>query len=579
MIAPAPSIQQQLNAIRDRYVQHLVERGQEIAALWNALTIDWSWERLDTLYAKAHALSGSAASFDLPAVSAAADQLNAILAQLVADRPAEVSAEARAKIDDCIAALITASRQTPGDTRVLQIAQPVAAPERGMRQTAVLIVEDDPATGEHLALQLEHFGYRAAVIQTLDNFEESIRSHNPAVIILDIVFPEGDLAGPQRMAATARAGVAVPVIFLSQRSDFMARLWAVRAGGKAYLTKPVDIDALVSVLDGITGAFIPEPYRVLIVDDTRLTGALYEAMLRNAGMRTMALTDPTHVMQALQEFQPDLLLLDMYMPACTGPEVAALIRQQDAFVSLPIVFLSGEHDRDHQLAALDQGGDDFLTKPISASQLVSAVTSRARRARDMRALLSRDGLTGLFTHASIKEQVVREIMRAQRYGTALTVAMLDLDHFKQINDRYGHAAGDRVLKGLSRLLHQRLRMSDSIGRYGGEEFLIILPQTDASTALRVIDDARARFATIGHLLGNNDEVMVTFSGGVASLTPESNSYTLLAAADAALYAAKGAGRNQIICATCPDVVASPQSFHSDANGGSYDNLTQPDPDS
>jgi diguanylate cyclase (GGDEF)-like protein len=254
-------------------------------------------------------------------------------------------------------------------------------------------------------------------------------------------------------------------------------------------------------------------------------------------------------MQALKEFQPDLLLLDMYMPTCTGAEVAALIRQQAAFVSLPIVFLSGEHDRDNQLAALDQGGDDFLTKPISAPQLVSAVTSRARRARAMRAQLSRDGLTGLLTHASIKEQAVREISRAQRYGTWLTVAMIDLDHFKQINDRYGHAAGDRVLKGLARLLHQRLRLSDSIGRYGGEEFLILLPQTDGPSALRVLDDTRARFATISHQLGDG-EVMVTFSGGIASLPPAGDPHTLLDAADAALYAAKAAGRNQMICATC-----------------------------
>jgi diguanylate cyclase (GGDEF)-like protein len=421
----------------------------------------------------------------------------------------------------------------------------LATPERAERQTSVLIVEDDTATADHLALQLAHFGYQAFVAHTLDGLEAAMQAHAPAAIVMDIVFPEGDLAGPQRMVDAARAGADVPVIFLSQRDDFEARLWAVRAGGKAYLTKPADVDSLVSVLDTLTGAFVPEPYRVLIVDDTLMISTLYAAILGDAGMITVALNDPAKVIQALQEFQPDLLLLDMYMPGCTGTEVAALIRQQAAFVSLPIVFLSGERDRENQLAALDQGGDDFLTKPITAAQLVSAVTSRARRARAMRAQLSRDGLTGLLTHASIKEQVVREIVRAQRYGTALTVAMIDIDHFKQINDRYGHAAGDRVLKGLARLLHQRLRMSDSIGRYGGEEFLIILPQTDSAAALRVIDDVRARFATIGHQFGDT-EVTVTFSGGVASLSPTCDGSCLLEAADAALYAAKHAGRNRII---------------------------------
>jgi diguanylate cyclase (GGDEF)-like protein len=131
--------------------------------------------------------------------------------------------------------------------------------------------------------------------------------------------------------------------------------------------------------------------------------------------------------------------------------------------------------------------------------------------------------------------------------------MIDIDHFKQINDRYGHAAGDRVLKGLARLLHQRLRMTDCIGRYGGEEFLIIMPQTDGPAALRLLDDIRARFATIGHQFGDT-ETTVTFSGGVARFDPANAGSYLLEAADAALYAAKRAGRNRMLCAEQPDGV-------------------------
>ncbi|MEI7769947.1 MAG: diguanylate cyclase [Chloroflexales bacterium] len=534
--------------MRDGYITHLGDRVQEIAAHWHTLRRgDWSWEQLAALHRQAHTLAGSATAFGVSAVGAMAQQLERALIQLEAAHPDAVSQEMRAAIDRLIEDLAAAVYEGADDARESQPPHSMATTGRAERQIAVLIVEDDTAAADHLALQLEHFGYQAFVARALDDVEAGVRAHTPAAIVIDIVFPEGDLAGPQRMVETARTGLDVPVIFLSQRSDFEARLWAVRAGGKAYLTKPVDIDTLVGVLDTLTGAFAPEPYRVLIVDDTRMMSTLYEAILREAGMRAVALNDPTQIIQALYEFQPDLLLLDMYMPTCTGTEVAALIRQQAAFVSLPIVFLSGEHDRANQLAALDQGGDDFLTKPITAPQLVSAVTSRTRRARAMRAQLSQDGLTGLLTHASIKEHVVREIARAQRYGTPLTVAMIDIDHFKRINDSYGHAAGDRVLKGLARLLNQRLRVSDSIGRYGGEEFLIILPQTDGPTALCVIDNIRARFATIGHQFGDT-EATVTFSGGIASLSAV-DARSLLEAADAALYAAKHAGRNQIVCAT------------------------------
>jgi diguanylate cyclase (GGDEF)-like protein len=549
MMGTSPyTIQNQLDIIRDEYLAHLGDRVQELETRWRALAAgSWSRDLLATLYRQAHTLAGSATTFGVPTVGAAAQQLEQALAQLDALHPTALSTEAGAVIDALMVALTIAARESEGSASQLPPPPPLAATGRAERQISLLIVEDDSATADHLALQLEHFGYLAFIVPALDEFDEALRTHTPAAVVMDIVFPEGDLAGPQRMVETARAGVDIPVIFLSQRSDFEARLWAVRAGGKAYLTKPVDIDDLVGALDTLTGAFVPEPYRVLIVDDTRMLSTLYEAILRDAGMLAVALNDPTQVIQMLYEFQPDLLLLDMYMPGCIGTEVAALIRQQAAFVSLPIVFLSGEHDREHQLAALDQGGDDFLTKPITAAQLVSAVTSRARRARAMRAQISRDGLTGLLTHASIKEQAVREIVRAQRYGTALTIAMIDIDHFKQVNDRYGHVAGDRVLKSLARLLHQRLRMTDSIGRYGGEEFLIILPQTDGLAALQVLDDIRARFATIGHYLGDT-ETTVTFSGGIASFDPANESSSLLMAADAALYAAKRAGRNRMICA-------------------------------
>nr|WP_083778631.1 response regulator [Oscillochloris trichoides] len=464
----ALSISPQIAAIRMRYIQQLADRAQAIAALWQQGSADGlSTEQIASLYAQAHTLAGSAGSFNLPKVRDIATQLEDLFAHLNVAGGQNLTPEMQELITATISQLVLVAYQV-GDLPIdVEDPLPMSIPARKQDQTPVLIVEDDAVTGEHLALQLEHFGYRAIVVQQLDDLEVAVHTHHPAAIILDIVFPEGDLAGPQRIATLLNPEMQVPVLFVSQRSDFEARLWALRAGGRAYLTKPSDVDALVGVLDGLTGAFVPEPYRVLILDDSRLMSSLYATMLEEAGMLTMALNDPAEVMLALQEFQPDLLLLDMYMPICTGPEIAAIIRQQTEFVSLPIVFLSGEQDRDHQLAALDQGGDDFLTKPITAPQLVSAVTSRARRGRAMRAQLTRDGLTGLFTHASIKEQLVREIMRAQRYEQVLSVAMIDIDHFKQINDQYGHAAGDRVLKGLARLLHQRLRMSDTIGRYGG----------------------------------------------------------------------------------------------------------------
>jgi diguanylate cyclase (GGDEF)-like protein len=214
---------------------------------------------------------------------------------------------------------------------------------------------------------------------------------------------------------------------------------------------------------------------------------------------------------------------------------------------VPVVFLSGENDREKQLAALQVGADDFLTKPIAPGHLVAAVSSRAERARTLRRLLMRDSLTGLLNHTTTKERLDGEVARAMRQGTPLAFAFLDLDHFKSINDTYGHPVGDGVIRNMARLLQGRLRRSDLIGRYGGEEFAVILPDTPVGDAARVMEDLRTRFAAIEQHAGTGGGIFyATFSCGVAGVPPSLSAAALTETADQALYRAKQAGRNRVI---------------------------------
>ena len=233
------------------------------------------------------------------------------------------------------------------------------------------------------------------------------------------------------------------------------------------------------------------------------------------------------------------------MPACSGVELAKVIRQLDSFVSTPIVYLSSEDDFNTQLEAMSLGGDDFLVKPIEPQQLISAVSSRTLRARMLRSFMVRDSLTGLYNHTSIKEQLDREIARSSRLKSQLTFAMVDIDCFKNVNDTYGHPAGDRVIKSLARLLKQRLRSTDIVGRYGGEEFAIILTDTDAASAAKVMNDIRKVFVCLLHL-SDGKEFSVSFSCGVADLAHYPDALALGNAADKALYHAKEKGRNSIM---------------------------------
>jgi len=144
----------------------------------------------------------------------------------------------------------------------------------------------------------------------------------------------------------------------------------------------------------------------------------------------------------LFEFTPDLILIDLYMPECNGTDLAKVIRQLDAFVSIPIVFLSAESNLDKQLFAMGLGGDDFLTKPIQSQHLISSVTSRIRRSRMLRSFMVRDSLTGLLNHTAIKDLLDGEVAGAIRQKKPLSFAMIDIDHFKQINDSYGRCRQD-----------------------------------------------------------------------------------------------------------------------------------------
>jgi len=190
------------------------------------------------------------------------------------------------------------------------------------------------------------------------------------------------------------------------------------------------------------------------------------------------------------------------------------------------------------------GGDEFLQKPIQPEHLISAVKSRVIRYRALRALMVRDSLTGLLNHTSFKERLRTEVLRAHRLGHTLSVALLDIDFFKKVNDTYGHPAGDRVIKNLARLLKQRLRGADIIGRYGGEEFAVALPDTPLDGAVKALDNIRASFEAIEQFAGEHT-FRTTLSAGVTECTGSCDGETLIQRADEALYAAKHGGRNQV----------------------------------
>jgi diguanylate cyclase (GGDEF)-like protein len=409
----------------------------------------------------------------------------------------------------------------------------------------IYIALQDPERGERLAQQLEFFGLSAQSLGNVDTFHMTMAERLPAAVVMDVDF-NGAGAG-LTLATQMQEGLEqkLPLLFFSHLdTDTPTRLAAVRAGGEEFLTGTLDASSLLEKIEILTRVAQYEPYKVLIIDDSRAQAKHTEGLLNSAGIVTRTLLDPIKAMLELAEFQPDLIILDMYMPGCTGTELAKVIRHNDRYVSVPIIYLSAEDDLDKQLDAMSEGGDDFLTKPIKPRHLITTVRNRAARARNLKARMVRDSLTGLYNHTHILQLLEDCSFRARRENKPLSFAMLDIDHFKRVNDSHGHPMGDRVIKSLALFLKQRLRKTDYIGRYGGEEFAVVMPDTDLPAAYGVLDEIRQRFAEI-HYPAQPADLCCTFSAGVVEIAADDDALMMASQADEALYRAKKAGRNQV----------------------------------
>jgi diguanylate cyclase (GGDEF)-like protein len=286
-----------------------------------------------------------------------------------------------------------------------------------------------------------------------------------------------------------------------------------------------------------------EQYRVLVVEDSRVAVALIQRTLAQHDIDTQAINDPGRLLDALESYRPDLILMDMYMPRFNGVEATRALRQMTAYSSLPIVYLSGESEVGMQVEALRLGGDQFLIKPFNPVLLAAVVKTRIERFRETQRSTRLDGLTGLLNHTAAKSRL--EAMVAQHTTRrALAVAMIDIDYFKAINDTYGHPVGDQVIRGLAWLLKGRLRSIDLVGRYGGEEFLIALPDVSPEQARSVIDRIREDFSALPHAHPGG-ALYATFSAGIASHPMVDTAPGLTEAADEALLQAKRLGRNRV----------------------------------
>ena len=287
---------------------------------------------------------------------------------------------------------------------------------------------------------------------------------------------------------------------------------------------------------------------VLVADDDPDIRTLVEHTLRREGLEVIAVADGLEALEAARERQPDLMVLDVSMPGASGFDVCRTLAAVEGETP-PVIFLTAHGHTSAVVEGLDLGAVDYMVKPFRTAELAARVRGALRTRRVISTLAeqsSTDGLTGVLTRRRLDERALAELELAQRNDLPLTCVMIDLDHFKEVNDRLGHVVGDELLRRVAAALRRLGRASDVVGRYGGDEFCVILPGTDlagAAVAARRLREALTAIA--GHVVDRAPDVPVGVSMGIAELSETMLSPAdLYDAADRALYHAKGAGRNQ-----------------------------------
>jgi two-component system cell cycle response regulator len=288
--------------------------------------------------------------------------------------------------------------------------------------------------------------------------------------------------------------------------------------------------------------------KVLVADDSPISRHLLQVSLCASGYETNLVADGAEALRVLeQEESPKLVILDWMMPHMDGVEVCRAIRKRTAEPYVYIILLTAKGHQEEINEGLEAGADDYITKPFDLQELKARLRVGKRILELHEQLFSQarhDSLTSLPNRSAILEFLQKELIRSVREKNPVAVIMTDLDHFKHVNDTYGHLIGDAVLREAARRLGASLRASDSVGRYGGEEFLVVAPSCGLTGGADLAE--RLRESICGAPIdAPGQTIAVTMSFGVASTCSIKQVNQLLNAADEALYAAKKAGRNRV----------------------------------
>jgi len=454
----------------------------------------------------------------------------------------------------------------------------------------ILIVEDDPRSARMVSAHLQSAGYRVDIANLASEAQQKAETALPDLILCDVCLPDMDGIQLTSWMRQRFADANLPIALITSSDDSKILSRGLEAGADDFLAKPVNSLELRSrVRSLLRSKFMGDELRarqrasvpssdqdasasssrdgerkdqtpcVVVIEDSPQERRLMQAQLTELKCETRGAETAEAGMALIRECSPDLIVLDLLLPTCHGYEFIATLKKDRDCMHVPILVVSALSEVEDRVKALELGADDYITKGFERVEFEARVRRLLRLKDSLDKLNSRcnqalqkavtDDLTGLFTAGFMRETLQSQLSYARRSEEPFSLIFGDIDHFKQVNDCHGHAAGDAVLRSVATAISQVARQSDTVARNGGEEFVVLLPHTNRAGAVLFAERMREAVAAIETQVGDGQPIKVTMSLGVATFPEDAaDGESLLERGDVAMYLAKRAGRNRVIAA-------------------------------
>lgn len=526
--------QDALRLLREGFSARLPEKLAELQDAVDRVSSDPS--ATDQARVMAHRLRGSAGSYGYPEVGIAVGRVEDLLRGILDDGC--ITTDVLTALGDAMHGVHSTATQPA----------PRASTPAASSQGALLVVDNDPSFVQLVRQVATDLRVPLLVAADVEAAAKLAESHRLEAAMLDVQLA----AGTEQAFALARRihetvhNTEAEIAFTSSDGQLATRLAAVEAGGHRFIEKPISRERLSQALQRVIEQAGQRRGRVLIVESDEDTRCEYAGLLRQRGFAVDVLESADRLVQTLEELAPDLVLLDVELPRISGIDVCRALRASEHWQLLPVLMLTGNTDTETRLRAFTAGANDVIIRPVIEQELWARVGVQLDRIRLVRERADRDHLSGLPMRRAFYDAFERAMAQCRRRQLPMSIALLDLDNFKSLNDRHGHLVGDRVIAKVGELLRRHYRLEDLVARWGGEEFVLAFAGEREEVALNAMQRLRDELAGESFMGADGLPFQVTFSAGTASSPEDGGSLTeLIRSADRRLYQAKGTGRDRV----------------------------------